>query len=336
MNRSRSLRRSRQAFTLVELLVVIAIIGILVALLLPAVQAAREAARRMQCTNNLKQLGLAAHNYHDTYKTLPVGGLCTVRRAGSQCSTARIESPGRQCGGHASNWIVSCFPFLEQNALFEDYKKQHRQNGLCALDESNEADSYARQILPFARCPSNPPSKINNITIRSIEAMSRGNYAACFGSGTMRQSYRNQNVAGVPSGGAYGPNVEITMASIIDGTSNTIAMSEVRYTTSTQGGTNADSRGVWAYYGMGSSSFSTGFTPNSRRRDEISRCRDTVMAPCFNRNSATQIAGARSYHPGGVVAGIADASTRFIPDTVDARIWLGLGTRNGGESVQLP
>jgi len=334
MNPLSSRRPSRPGFTLVELLVVIAIIGILVALLLPAVQAAREAARRMQCTNNLKQLGLASHNYHDTYKVLPTGGLCTLRRG--QCNAARIERPGQQCNGHAGNWLVLELPFLEQAAMYEDYKKQYRQNPSCALDECNEANSYARQIVPFARCPSNPASRINNLTIRSIEAMSRGNYAACFGSGNMRQSARNQNVGGVPSGGAYGPQVEINLAAILDGTSNTVALSEVRYTTSTAGGTNADSRGVWAYYGMGSSSFSTGYTPNSRTRDWIDRCRDQVMAPCGNRNSATAIAGARSYHPGGVVAGIADASTRFIPETVDARVWRALGTRGGGESVQLP
>lgn len=334
MNTLRPPGPRRRGFTLVELLVVIAIIGILVALLLPAVQAAREAARRMQCTNNLKQLGLASHNYHDTYKTLPIGGLCTLRRG--QCNLARIERPGQQCNGHAGNWIVLELPFLEQTSLFEDYKKQHRQNPSCPLDECNEANSYARQILPLTRCPSNPASNIKNITIRSIEAMSRGNYAACFGAGTMRNSARNQIISGVPAGGAYGPQVTVNMAAIIDGTSNTVALSEVRYTTSTAGGTNADSRGVWAYYGMGSSSFSTGFTPNSKRRDEIDRCRDTFMAPCFNRNNYRAIAGARSYHPGGVVAGIADASTRFIPDTVDARVWFALGTRQGGEAVQLP
>jgi len=320
---------------LVELLVVIAIIGILVALLLPAVQAAREAARRMQCTNNLKQLGLASHTYHDTYKTLPIGGLC-IRRVG-QCNNDRIERPGRNCGGAAANWIVLCLPFLERQDLEKDYAKQLRQNANCVLDECNEADSYARQRPTFTQCPSNPVNRTSNLRVRSIEGLARGNYAACFGAGNMRESHRNSAVQGVASGGAYGPMVEVNLSAITDGTSATIALSEVRYSTSRLGGTNnPDSRGFWAYYGMGSSSFSTQFTPNSKRQDEIDRCQDQAMAPCRNRNNWRAIAGARSYHPGGVMTGLADASTRFFSDTIDARVYFALGTRAGREPVDLP
>ncbi|HTN77380.1 MAG TPA: DUF1559 domain-containing protein, partial [Pirellulaceae bacterium] len=103
---------ARRAFTLVELLVVIAIIGVLVALLLPAVQAAREAARRMQCSNNVKQLGLSLHNHHDTYNRFPPGGANDQTPFGTETATS----------GWGSSWMVYILPYIEQNALYSQWQ----------------------------------------------------------------------------------------------------------------------------------------------------------------------------------------------------------------------
>jgi type II secretory pathway pseudopilin PulG len=105
---------------LVELLVVIAIIGVLVSLLLPAVQAAREAARRTQCTNNMKQIGLAMHNYHDTYKTLPSAGFpLDGRRCGGALSAH--NGPSADSTSHGQSWVVGILPFIEQQALHDQF-----------------------------------------------------------------------------------------------------------------------------------------------------------------------------------------------------------------------
>src|SRR6516164_4886093 len=109
------LRSSRRAFTLIELLVVIAIIGILIALLLPAVQKIREAAARMQCSNNLKQMGLAFHMYQDSYGTLPTGWV-TAKNGSGQLSTGCNQNAGVPCGGWA--WSLLILPYIEQQPLY--------------------------------------------------------------------------------------------------------------------------------------------------------------------------------------------------------------------------
>ena len=136
---SRSPIVQRRAFTLVELLVVIAIIGILVALLLPAIQAAREAARRSQCSNNMKQIGLAMQNYHDTYKRLPLQQTCCF---GSSVATPRIYQ----------SWTVRLLPFLEQQAMF-DQMSFGMNLGLSGMDLT-----LKQQYLPAVMCPSDADS----------------------------------------------------------------------------------------------------------------------------------------------------------------------------------
>ncbi len=129
-------KRRRTAFTLVELLVVIAIIGILIALLLPAVQAAREAARRTQCSNNLKQIGLAAHNYHDTYRAFPYGVHCL----------------GSNCLRMGFNWKAAILGFLEQNAVFE--KLTFHSASYFAPSWNNNAVLNGLEVATYT-CPSN-------------------------------------------------------------------------------------------------------------------------------------------------------------------------------------
>ncbi|HTN75701.1 MAG TPA: DUF1559 domain-containing protein, partial [Pirellulaceae bacterium] len=128
-------RRSR-AFTLVELLVVIAIIGVLVALLLPAVQAAREAARRMQCTNNLKQIGLAILNYENTHKSLPPGGLM-------------------QKSGFGHSWWVRILPYVEQNAVYEKFDQNAPDSGWLGFEMPKaNRELLCTSYFPFMYCPS--------------------------------------------------------------------------------------------------------------------------------------------------------------------------------------
>ncbi|MEC8306046.1 MAG: DUF1559 domain-containing protein, partial [Planctomycetota bacterium] len=138
-------RKSRRGFTLVELLVVIAIIGILIALLLPAVQMAREAARRISCGNNLKQYGIALHLYHDTHKQIPPGG---GRGWGTPVQNPRI------------GWQVRVLPFMEQNALYE----RLNQNAAAAYDgfvpfEGQNVRARTIQV-PYAMCPSDPRDRV--------------------------------------------------------------------------------------------------------------------------------------------------------------------------------
>ncbi|MDP6554755.1 MAG: DUF1559 domain-containing protein, partial [Pirellulaceae bacterium] len=143
--------RKTRGFTLVELLVVIAIIGILVALLLPAVQAAREAARRMSCSNNLKQIGIALHNYHDTYKTFPPDAIWWGgnRKTGLSRTT---NNAGVSGGQRNYTWIALILPFMEQQPLHDriDFKVPGlRQN----IGNNTELQSV---VLPAFLCPSDP------------------------------------------------------------------------------------------------------------------------------------------------------------------------------------
>lgn len=193
MSRTSASWAYRSAFTLVELLVVIAIIGILVSLLLPAVQAAREAARRMKCSNNLKQLGLALHNYHDTYGKFPIGA-------------ADIAISRR------TPWMPSLLPFIEQTALYDRYVSAALT--FSASGSNNLISNIDRKvrdvIVPSLSCPSDPNSPGNT---RGYH----GNYVALDG-----------NAVGVTdnAAGVMFRNSRIRIADITDGTSNTLAFAE--------------------------------------------------------------------------------------------------------------
>jgi len=351
-------RRRNPGFTLIELLVVITIIAILIALLLPAVQQAREAARRSACQNNLKQLVLATHNYEQTHTFLPLGGINFSPNELSWwniTADCKFESTSINFSGVAANWIVSCLPMLEQPALFDNYVF-HTQAangdglGSCPVDSCNQTGTYCRQRPEFLYCPSHPENAQTNVQIGALEFMARGNYAGCFGAGTLRQSTFNVTLGGVREtffsgnrtgvnqssttrgniGGFFAVNRGLRMGDIKDGTSNTIAISEVKFTDELL--QLGDSRGVWPVYAMGSSAFSTGRNPNSAVADEIPQCIDETVAPCITVNGPNQIAAARSFHANGVQVALADGSVRFISNDVDDAVWVALGTRNNREN----
>lgn len=195
--------RSNHGFTLVELLVVIAIIGILVSLLLPAVQSAREAARRTECSNNLKQIGVALHNYHDTHNAFPMG------------ATNRTQG---------LSWHVSILPFIEETALFEDFD-QNRQ-----FDQTPNSPMRAMKMKAYL-CPSGA-----EIQADDNNADYTTHYYGCMGpTGTNPETgtaYR-ENTSGPHGGwglqGLFAWNASRTFANVLDGTSNTIAVGEISW-----------------------------------------------------------------------------------------------------------
>jgi prepilin-type N-terminal cleavage/methylation domain-containing protein len=319
--------RSRCAFTLVELLVVIAIIGVLVALLLPAVQSAREAARRSQCTNNLKQVTLAMHNYADVWRgALPVGeyGCCW------------------------GTWLVALLPYIEQQQLFERYQYfgsvQNAAGNNYAQTDGNTRYGGAlnrpvttNQIKTYT-CPSDTKSATAGI----YNGVTFHNYVANHGNTTLsRTASFGTTSTGQPNlfGGApfifVGSTTSVPqvvrMAEIVDGTSNTLAFSE------TVQGKQGDLRG-FAWWN-GGAHFSTYLTPNSAQPDVLENiiyCVPTlrINPPCTGPTSTNpSTIAARSRHPNGVLASMCDGSVRFVSNNVFLDTWRGLSTTNGGEKL---
>lgn len=336
-----------RGFTLVELLVVIAIIGVLVALLLPAVQAAREAARRMRCTNNIKQLTLACHNFEDTYKTLPYGRKYDI--------------------WDTYTWTQLTLPYIEQKAIHENYWTLNQMPYSTAypgpigpIGDDPRLRLARHSVVPTWNCPSDLGIKRNEFSTAAYGFI-RGNYRGCVGSGDL---YGNAPAAAsgtnwglgafsAKSGqsidvGAAVPTMGCKLAEITDGTANTLLISE--------GISNAVEPG-WGgpigemiYGNIGGALFNATLPPNSTVADQvIGPCPQSAgdtryKAPCnsvggsawYTPSAATAHAAARSFHPVGAVVSFADGSTRFVSNSVDLNVWRAAGTRDGGESLPLP
>ena len=306
----------RHAFTLVELLVVIAIIGVLVALLLPAVQQAREAARRSQCINNLKNVALAMHNYHDTYRKLPYLGF-------SLHNGDTISVFGR------------LLPFIEQAAMYDTLDWHDRANG-------GKNRLYRTTQLDIYSCPS------QTVTLGEADSNNldwshqRLSYAVCVGNSNYNQEDVN-NWDGLwtySSGGSPFKMDEIRgLAYVTDGTSNTVMLSEVPM--------NQNSNGWQGMYAAGIYSSGAGFTgylpPNTRASvDGGRRCWNPddyiEKIPCHNAGDHwwTATFAAFSMHPGGVNAANFDGSVSFSPETSDSWTWRARTSAQGGEVPNQP
>jgi prepilin-type N-terminal cleavage/methylation domain-containing protein len=311
MKVSRKVARS-SGFTLVELLVVIAIIGVLVALLLPAVQAAREAARRSSCSNNTKQIGIALHNYHDTFNTFPAG---VLRRAGG---TGGFPTNG-DVSGLGLNWLAQLLPFVEQGTLYD------RINLNVDWADANNAPYYTTVIKSFV-CPSDP-----NTGVKWNNTWARGCYAGNLGKQNNSTSHY-VNVAGDRKG-IFGFGQSANMAAVIDGLSNTVAVWEVR------AGVAADPRGTWALGRHGASLVGGcdevgdchGINDNTTNGEDIYGCVASPRMPCYASGEGQSTP--RSAHPAGVNALLGDASTRFVSQTIDINVLRAVNSASGGETV---
>jgi prepilin-type N-terminal cleavage/methylation domain-containing protein/prepilin-type processing-associated H-X9-DG protein len=310
--------RPRAGFTLIELLVVIAIIGVLIALLLPAVQQAREAARRIQCTNNLKQLGIALHTYLDSNGQFPLGAVGRVVSSGDYPSNS-----------YRQPFVVALLPYYEQLALYNSYNFD--------LNFNHIANTTTRVTwINVYQCPSDTRQmfqQASGSTFVNFDA--KGNYGLNWGANTFWNQGAGNGVRLAPFYIGYGAR----MADITDGTSGTLAMMEMRQAPSPNGTPpDIDRRARLWNDDTACYQISTRMPPNSRLPD-YSRCvNDPARAlPCINNNNATAARdfylGARSRHPGGVNGLLCDGSVRFFKDSIALPVWQGLSTSSGGEVI---
>jgi prepilin-type N-terminal cleavage/methylation domain-containing protein/prepilin-type processing-associated H-X9-DG protein len=312
--------RGKTGFTLVELLVVIAIIGILVALLLPAVQAAREAARRSECSNKLKQFGLAMHNYHDTVRTLPSG----VAASGvDKCANA-----GSGQGNARATWSVMILPYLEQAPLYDKFIQT--ENFSMNWEQVGSSNNHALATLPNPafHCPSDPYGQ-----------ESASNYMACAGGGPPSGFASSDACAATSTAnfilyynGAIYVNSKTNLSALTDGTSNTYLMGESKYMVN-RACPNPAKAGCWACstYLNASWRYYVNITAAVEPINQPPAGWYTKGQPPCNESLPGRVFG--SMHPGGCQTLFADGSVQFMTQTLDVNIHRSLGARADGGPV---
>jgi prepilin-type N-terminal cleavage/methylation domain-containing protein/prepilin-type processing-associated H-X9-DG protein len=309
----------RTGFTLVELLVVIAIIGILVALLLPAVQSAREAARRMQCQNNMKQAALAMHNHHDAKGHFPHGVYNHLDGTGNTPPPYGGTNQDRRC------WFHEMLPYVEQQALYDQFET-HMKTGKSAL-----AFPGMMAVVPSMCCPSDgnsPKLKTFWGGLGTEHQGFSGNLVMLAGS-----DYFNEGGADKSTNlnGLFFSLSEIAIGEIKDGTTNTVMVTELLLSPDIG---SHDIRGRYYNPAHGGVLFSTRVPPNTLVPDRLNWCSDNPIpaAPCI-WTGTNMFVSARSNHSGGVNTGFADGSVHFLSQHIDPILYKALGSRNGGEVI---
>jgi prepilin-type N-terminal cleavage/methylation domain-containing protein len=352
----------RAGFTLIELLVVIAIIAILIALLLPAVQMAREAARRSQCRNNLKQIGLGLHNYLDTFSVFPPAA---VWPGASNPAWSHAESNWHKAPGA----YMLLTPYMESAAVYNSWNTVWADgvdNGNIFLSAFQIQSTAARQQLEWLLCPSDPQLRVGAFvstvnTSTDQPAIGDNNYR--FNTGSHHSNQFNN--------GPFTSRSVYSVRDVLDGTANTAFASErskgsqgtlpndyKRDMTNVPCGANCDHNsntttnavraqnlylfckplntpiganslgyGNWHRGYYHSTLYNHLYTPNARFFD----CCNDCGFPGGDGEEA--IITARSYHPGGVLVLMGDGQVRFVSDGVDEQIWRGIGSRNGQETI---
>ena len=340
----------RNAFTLVELLVVIAIIGVMVGLLLPAVQAAREAARRMQCGNNLRQLGLAAHHHESALRVLP--------------PAYRAQSIGG-APAYFDLWgtLALLTPYLEQTNVYNSIDLRLTMFQLTP-PFGIQAPVAAQTFVPIFLCPSDKGTAVASNAYGINGDLSPANYAFCLGTGTTRG---RTGWLGSPwdADGVFYARANIRLTDIKDGTSNTVGASERLLgdgPESTTVASRAEIRPQRMYVNPGAetndancngslrvnfnqrrgytwvageprcASYNHYYPPNDRVHPDC--VANFIGTDPLTRSSGHGLSTARSNHPAGVMTWFCDGSTRFLSDSIDIAIWRNLATRIGGEVIQ--
>jgi len=334
--------RWRRGFTLIELLVVIAIIAILIALLLPAVQQAREAARRTQCRNNLKQMGLALHNYHDNYKTFPNGNVAS------------------SVGGWGASWYMRILPYVDQAPVYNRLTFSGAHHGWTYSDPTGDFSGAANAnvlrgiVFSFALCPSSPLEKLRDAGNANItNANYWGIMGATDGNGFLNPPSRvanccgccgGQNATGImAAGGMFGPVYTKGIQDMADGSSNIIMVGEHSNFIRNAAGAPVQVSGIHGIL-MGS--------PNLTRPDQCQGCmferqfnlttvRYPPNAPAIDNDPAWPGIGdnyginnpLNSAHSGGIHVLLGDGSVRFISDNINMQTFRWLCTRDDGNSV---
>ncbi len=339
-------QRLPRGFTLIELLVVIAIIAILIGLLVPAVQQVRYAAARAQCQNNLKQLGLACHNYHDTYKELPPAIQMVA-------NVDRVNAYGGSNNNFGPNWVVLLLPYIEQKPLYDTQAaniQSYRVNGNTAWMAVRTA------TIPLMLCPEDDGAQTP--WPQAGGNWARGNYG-CNAGGihvpstlgwTSTENGRspvpaasdlgagltpNGMTTTTPSGGVMCINFGVALQRIKDGTSNTVLIGELRIGSTLSA---SDPRGTWALGFPGASVICANYTwdctlpndTNDNSDDVQGGVNDSAGGMGAWQTCPFQQAQSRSRHVGGVSVVFGDGSTRFIYNAISQETWWRIFSRNDG------